>query len=91
MSEAVTVPCLMMMTSIVSEESLVREMHIHTHIHMHARIHTETWVVYVKICKVVNDFANKTTEPITNQSTKNKSLAFIYPLHQKYQNMQSIV
>ena len=39
MSEAVTVPSLMMVTSIVSEESL-REGRAHTHIHTHARTHT---------------------------------------------------
>ena len=43
-SEAVTVPNLTMMTSIVSEESLVRD------------THTQTWVVYVNIFKVAYDF-----------------------------------
>ena len=47
MCEAVTVLCLMMMTLIVSEESL-RWTHTHTHIHTrthartHARAHTHT-------------------------------------------------
>ena len=38
MSEAVTVPSLMMMDSIVSEESLARD----THTHARARAHTHT-------------------------------------------------
>ena len=45
MSEAVTVPSLMMMTSIVSEESFARDTHTHG----------QTLVVYVKICKVNRD------------------------------------
>ena len=39
MSEAVTVPSLMVMTSIVSEESLARDTHAHTHPHTHPHIH----------------------------------------------------
>ena len=35
MSEAVTVPSLMMMTSIVSKESLARDRHTDTHTHTH--------------------------------------------------------
>ena len=44
LSEAVTVPSLMMMTSIVFEESLARDIHthIHAHTHMHARTHART-------------------------------------------------
>ena len=37
MSEAVTVPRLMMMASIVSEESLARDARTHTHARTHAR------------------------------------------------------
>ena len=48
MSEAVTVPSLIMMNSIVSEDSL-------------AHRHTHTRVVYVNICNY--DFANKTDVP----------------------------
>ena len=54
MSEAVTVPSLMMVTSrgsIVSEELLARDMHTHTH-----RL---AGVIYVKFYKVAYDFANK--------------------------------
>ena len=46
MSEAVTVPTLMMMTLIVSEESLVRDRHTHTDIQ----------VDLSKIFKVAYDF-----------------------------------
>ena len=35
MSEVVTMPSLMMMTSILSEESLLRDTHTHTHTHTH--------------------------------------------------------
>ena len=53
MSEAVTVPRLTMMTSIVSEESLARDTHAQTH-------DTDTVsVIFLKICKVIYDFANK--------------------------------
>ena len=42
-SEAVTVPSLMMLTSIVSEESLARGTHTHTHTHnTHTLTHTHT-------------------------------------------------
>ena len=50
MSEAVTVPSLMMVTSIVSEESLLTQarthahMHAHTHTHTHAQTDTHTQV-----------------------------------------------
>ena len=51
MSDAVTVPSLMMMISIVSEDSLARDTHTHTHTH--------TPVVYVKVCrKIAYDFVN---------------------------------
>ena len=40
MSEAVTVPRLMMMTLIVSKESLARDRQTQTH--------TQTWAVYIK-------------------------------------------
>ena len=36
MSEAVTMPSLMMMTSIVSEESFARDTQIDTHTHTHS-------------------------------------------------------
>ena len=48
MSEAVTIPSLMMMTSIVSEESLARDTQTdrqtdtHAHTHTHAYTHTQT-------------------------------------------------
>ena len=42
MSEAVTVPNSMMMTSTVSEESLARDTHTHTHARTHACTHTHT-------------------------------------------------
>ena len=41
MSEAVTVPSLMMMTLIVSEESFARDTHTYTHTHTHT--HTRTY------------------------------------------------
>ena len=47
MSEAVSVPSLMMMTSTVSEESLARDTHTETHTDSGS-------VVYVKIYKVVS-------------------------------------
>ena len=40
MSEAVTVPSLMMTTSIISEDSLARDTHTHTHTRTHAHTHT---------------------------------------------------
>ena len=44
MSKAVTVPSLLMMTSIVSEESLVRDTHTH------ARTHTYSFInIYITI------------------------------------------
>ena len=43
MSEVVTVPSLMMITSIVFKESLARDMHTHTHIHTHT--HTDTGLI----------------------------------------------
>ena len=50
MYEAVTMPSLMMMTSIVSEESLATDTHAHG----------QTWFwLYSKICKVTYDFASK--------------------------------
>ena len=59
MSEAVTVPSLMMI-SIVSEDSLARDTHTHTHTHTRTRTRTHTPVVYVKMCKIAFDFfANK--------------------------------
>ena len=45
MSEAVTVTSLMMMTSILSEESLARDTHPHTNTHTdatHTQPHTHT-------------------------------------------------
>ena len=42
MSEAVTVPSLMTMTSIVSEESLARDRHRHRHRHRHTHTRTHT-------------------------------------------------
>ena len=50
MSESVTVPSLMMMILIVSEESLVRDTHIQTD--------RQTRVAYSNICKVAYNFAN---------------------------------
>ena len=44
MSEAVTMPSLTMMTSMVSKESLARWIHTHTYTHSH------TGLVYVKFC-----------------------------------------
>ena len=46
MSEKVTVPSLMMMTLIVSEESLARDTHTHARTHarmQHARTHAHTY------------------------------------------------
>ena len=37
MSEAVTMPSLMMMTSIISDKSLVRGTHTHTQIYMYTK------------------------------------------------------
>ena len=42
MFEAVTVPSLMMMTSIVSEESLARDRRMHARTHTHTHTHTDT-------------------------------------------------
>ena len=57
MSEAVTVPSLMMMTSTVSEESLARDTHTDRH-----TPHTDRQSrFYLKSCKVTYDFANKNT------------------------------
>ena len=42
MSEAVTVPSLMMMTAIVSEESLARDTHTRTLAHTHTHTHSHT-------------------------------------------------
>ena len=41
-TEVVIVPSLTMMTSTVSEESLVRDTHTHTHAHAHAHAHAHT-------------------------------------------------
>ena len=41
-SEAVTEPSLMMVTSIVAEESLVRDSHTDTHRHRHTHINNTT-------------------------------------------------
>ena len=54
MSEAVTVPNLVMMTSIVSEESL-REGPTHRHTHRH----TYFGLVYLKFFEVVSDLQNQ--------------------------------
>ena len=53
MSEAVTMPNVMMMTLIVSEESLARDIHTHTHTHTdtHAHTHTDSvLVIFLKVC-----------------------------------------
>ena len=42
LSEVVTVPSLMMVTSIVSEESLARDTHTHTHTHTRHRFGSST-------------------------------------------------
>ena len=42
MSEAVTVPSLMMMTPIASDESLAMDTHTHTHTYTHTHTHTRT-------------------------------------------------
>ena len=42
MSEAVTMPSLMMMISTVSKESLARDTHTHTHTHRQADTHRQT-------------------------------------------------
>ena len=70
MSEAVTVPTLMKMTLIVSEESLVtnRQTDKHTHTHTHTR---SIGVVYLKL------FRGKTTNKIgrkrDTQNSRKKS------------------
>ena len=43
MSEAVTVPSLMMMTSTISEELLARNTHTHTHGHTWTHTHTQMY------------------------------------------------
>ena len=64
MPEAITVPSVMMMTSIVSEESLARDTHTygharrhtHTHTHTHTDTHTDRLRSSdVKICNNKND------------------------------------
>ena len=58
MSEAVTMPTLMM-TSIVSDESLARDTHTHTHTHTRTHIHTHTLAPSIlNLFKVVSDFEN---------------------------------
>ena len=52
MSEAFTVPSLMMMTSIVSEESLARD----------TQTRTDFGLVYLKLFKVVSDFENNDSQ-----------------------------
>ena len=61
MSEAVTVPRLMMMTSKVSEESLA--MHPRTHAQTHVHTGGETFALSIlKMFKVVIDFENKISD-----------------------------
>ena len=45
MSEAITVPSLMLMTSTVSQESLARDMHARTHARTHRHTHPPTHTV----------------------------------------------
>ena len=62
MSESVTVPSLMMMTSIVSEESLARDTHTHTRTRTHTHVHIHAHTVASSILnffKVVSEFENK--------------------------------
>ena len=51
MSEAVTVPSLMMMTSIVSEESLASDRHTDRHTHTQIERHG---LIYVNFFKVLS-------------------------------------
>ena len=55
MSQAITVPSLIIMTLIVSEESLARDRHTDRQTH----IHTNTGLVSIKIFQVDYDFENK--------------------------------
>ena len=65
MSEAVTVPSLTAMTRTVFEEWLVRD------------THTETQVIYFKICKVAYDFAHKNMEKSQSMLFWNKWKVFV--------------
>ena len=55
MSEAVTMPSVMTMTSIVSEESLARDTYTNSH------RHTDFGIVYIKLFKVLSDFVGTTS------------------------------
>ena len=56
MPEALTVPSVMMMTSIVSEESLARGTHTHRHTHTHRQTFASS---FLNCFKVVSDFENR--------------------------------
>ena len=60
MTEAVTVPSLMMMTSTVSEESLVRDTHTYTHTYTHTG--TDFCVVYLKLFQSRKRLGKKPTD-----------------------------
>ena len=64
MSEAVTMPSLMMMISTVSEESLARDARTHTSMYTctHTHTHTHTRVVYVKFAKSLMTLQTKKTK-----------------------------
>ena len=57
MSEAVNVPRLIVMTSMVSEKSLERDRHTDKHAHRHG-------LVYVNLSKVLKNTHKNTTYPI---------------------------
>ena len=61
MSEARTMQSVMMMTSIVSEESLARDTHTQTGRHRQTDRQTDFGLVYLNLFRVVSDFENKTT------------------------------
>ena len=52
---------VMMMTSIVSEESLARDTHTQTGRHRQTDRQTDFGLVYLNLFRVVSDFENKTT------------------------------
>ena len=56
MSEAVTVPGLMLITSSVSKESLARDRQTDTHTHGQTDRHS---LVYINLFKVLRDYENK--------------------------------
>ena len=66
MSEAVTVPSLMMRTSTVSEESLVRDTHTHTQRHTHPLTHTHSLDSTLKFAKSLMTLQTKRCLPRTS-------------------------